>query len=85
MAYPDRDYDMAIKFGIDEDGEFLALVDTELDFEAALEFDCPILAAPEIVEAWGILEIPSRHSLRRRSPGKAGHQAPQDSGADSLG
>lgn len=48
VVYPDGDYDMAIEFGIDEDGELLALVDTERDFEEALEFDCPILAAPEM-------------------------------------
>ena len=48
---------MAINFGIDEVGELLALVDTERDFEEASEYDCPILAAPQIAEAWGISEL----------------------------
>ena len=46
---------MAITFAI-ADGEFVAVVDTVREFEEALEFTCPIIAPPELANAWGIRE-----------------------------
>ena len=52
---------MAITFTLDEDGERVALVDTIDDFDEAINtLDCPILAPPEIAEAFG---LPDYHPI----------------------
>ena len=57
---------MAIKFGVDEDRELVALVDTVEDFERAIQtLDCLIVAPHEIAAAYGFPGGPVAGSAER--------------------
>lgn len=47
---------MAIKFMVTEDGERIAVAETEEDFAEALDLGLPVASTLEVVEAFGIPE-----------------------------